>query len=1007
MPRKKQKRTESRRSGKRKEDRRRTPGHATPVEGPRIEVLDPSRFPVVGIGASAGGLEAFSELLHAMPADPGLAIVLIPHLAPQHESVLPVLLSGRTALPVVQANEGMQIEPNRVYVIPPNVQMGVIDGRLHLLPRPTDRSQYTPIDFFLRSLAEAVQDRSIAVILSGTASDGTLGIREIKAAGGIVLAQTPETARYDGMPRAAIATSVVDLVLSPEEIAAELVRIARHPVAPAPAPGAQEEKPEVPEEPFRRVLSLLLGVSGVDFTRYKRPTIERRMQRRMVLHRFVRIEQYLRYLHENPGEAQALYRDILIHVTRFFREPDSYESLKTEVFPKILEQRRNDDPIRVWIPGCSTGEESYSVGIALLEYLADRANGTTVQIFATDLSESAVEHARAGIYPESISADVSAGRLRRFFTKLDGNYRVSKVVRDLCVFARQDLTRDPPFSKLDLIVCRNVLIYMGLELQKRLMSVFHYALRPNGFLMLGSAETIGVRAELFSPIDKKQRIYEKKAGASAIAELPLQHPVIALPSERKPAAAGTEPSRNIIQEANHLIQDRFAPPGVVIDQDYQIIQFRGQTGAFLEPSPGEPSLGLLKMAREGLLHGLRAAVQEARRNWGVASRRGLHVKVNGDWKEANVHVVPLGAAAQPYFLVVFEAEEGGRARVARAVKAPLGRGRRVEDPEARARANQLEQELASSRQYLQSTIQELEAANEELQSANEEILSSNEELQSTNEELDTAKEELQSTNEELNTVNEELHARNQELTRVNSDLMNLLGSVHIAIVIVSPDLRIRRFTPMAEQVLNLIPSDLGRPIGHIKPNIDCPDLEDLIGKVVETVTPLERQVRDRQGNRLSLRIRPYKNVDNRIEGAVLALFDTHETRASSDGIRRAAAVTDAVLQAAYDPIVVLDKEFRVNLVNDAFCRTFSTSADEARDRPLWEVADGRLEHLRPLLENTLSERGKVDGADVEREVPGGRPGRLRVTARRITLAEDGEVLTVLSLGEPRRDAPAR
>ena len=836
---------------------------------------------IAGVGASAGGLEAFSQLLQALPDEPGLAIVLVQHLAPQHDSALPVLLSARTRLQVEQAAEGMRVERNRVYVIPPNVQMGIRDDVLHLLPRPSDRSQYTPIDYFLRSLAESAQDRAVGVILSGTASDGTAGVREIKAVGGITIAQNPETAKYDGMPRAAIASNLVDLVLAPADIAAELVSIARHPVhrnrvhASAVEP-AREERETAIEQEMTQVFSLLRSSTGVDFRRYKRPTIERRLQRRMVLQKLTRLDQYIRYMRENPNEVHALYSDILIHVTRFFRDRDAFGALTTNVLPSLLEGRSDEQPVRIWIPGCSTGEEAYSVAILILEYLADQHRGSPVQMFATDISEPSIEHARAGVYPDAIASDVGPERLRRFFAKVADGYRVNKAVRDVCIFARQDLTRDPPFSKLDLILCRNVLIYLGAELQKRLMRVFHYALKPNGFLVLGTAETIGGSADLFDAADRKYRIYKKKPGLAADVHFQLDH------GTRDPAQAGRPvapdgDAKSVDSQATRLIQERYAPPGVVVDGNLDVIQFRGQTGAFLEPAPGEPSLNILKLARDGLLHGLRAALQQARKSTATVRKRGLRVRANGGWHDVDVEILPLTVNDRLHFLVLFDDVTSGRSKFRdrrdAAASGPKDAAQRGKRPGGRL--GRLEQELASNREYLQSIIQDLEATNEELQSANEEVLSANEELQSTNEELDTAKEELQSTNEELNTVNEELHSRNEELSRVNSDLVNLLSSVQIAIVIVASDLRIRRFTPMAERVLNLIPGDVGRPISHIKPNIDCPDLEELITQVIETVAPCEREVRDALGNGLSLRIRPYKNLENRIDGAVLALFDTH------------------------------------------------------------------------------------------------------------------------------------
>jgi two-component system CheB/CheR fusion protein len=622
----------------------------------------------------------------------------------------------------------------------------------------------------------------------------------------------------------------------------------------------------------------------VDFRQYKRPTIERRVSRRMVLHRLTRLEQYVRFLEKNPAEVQALFQDVLILVTRFFRDPEAFEVLRSTAFPRILDEHKDDGPIRVWIAGCSTGEEAYSVAMLLLEFLGDRESSLPIQVFATDVSESAVEQARNGVYPASIASDVSPVRLRRFFTKVDGGYRISKGVRDVCIFARQDVTRDPPFSRVDLIVCRNVMIYLSGAVQQKLMPLFHYALRPFGFLLLGTAETIGPHSDLFRVEDKRYRLYAKKQLPAASVVLPSDYGVSMSGRGRGAAMVPREESRTVQGEADRILQERYAPPGVIVDADMQIVQFRGHTGMYLEPAPGDPSVNLLKMARDGLLYGLRSALQVARRSNSPTRRDGLRVKRNGGFHDFGVEVLPLVTAERPHFLVLFHGAAEARPVPQASPRKAKGRGKRDShvEREYEAHVARLQHELDASREYLQPIIQELEAANEELQSANEEILSANEELQSTNEELDTAKEELQSTNEELNTVNDELRGRNEELSRVNSDLENLLASVQIAIVIVARDLRIRRFTPMAERVLNLIPADLGRPIGHIKPNIDCPDLEARILHVLDSVTPQECEVEDRQGGRYLLRIRPYKDLENRIDGAVLALFDVHMRAANGE-----------------------------------------------------------------------------------------------------------------------------
>jgi two-component system, chemotaxis family, CheB/CheR fusion protein len=830
-------------------------------------------FPVVGVGASAGGLEACSELIESLPANIGFPIILVQHLAPARKSNLPDLLGAHTPIPVIEVRAEMAVDPGKIYVIPPNVQLEVKQGRFHLSPRPSDHVQQMPIDVFFRSLAEYAGEQAVGIVLSGTATDGSMGLRDIKASGGITFAQTPETAKYDGMPRAAIAAEGVDLVLSPAQIARELGAIAKHRSIPSTT-SESDGGLTAEESQLARIFSLLRASTGVDFNHYKPPTIRRRLRRRMTLHKLEHIDEYIKYLHENPPEVQELYRDILIHVTRFFREPDSFDTLKQHVYPTLIEERPADQPIRVWIPGCSTGEEAYSVAISLLEFLGERALSFPVQVFATDVGETAIDRARAGIYPENIAEDVSADRLRKYFTRVDGSYQISKSVRGMCVFARQDLTRDPPFSRLDLIVCRNVLIYLAPAMQKKLMTIFHYALRPNGFLVLGAAETVGPHSDLFTVADKKHRVYVKKV----VDHVPEFHfPVdyaLAAPRLATRAQYLGASVTSIQDEANRLVLEKFGPPGVLVGPNLQVIQFRGQTGTFLEPAPGEASFNLLRMAKEGILFALRTALRDAKRTEKPVRREGLQVQKNGGLQSLALDVIPFGGKdEEKYFLVLFHEREHGATPAKRAESKKSDKGVTGKRRESEERMAILQQELAANREHLQAIIQDLEAANEELQSANEEILSSNEELQSTNEELDTAKEELQSTNEELNTVNSELHSRNDELRRINSDLMNLLSNVEIAIVMVDSGMRIRRFTPMAEKLLNLIAGDVGRPINHIKPNIACTDLETLMIEATEKVQTISRDVQDHDGRWYAMRIRPYRSADNRIDGAVLTIFD--------------------------------------------------------------------------------------------------------------------------------------
>jgi two-component system CheB/CheR fusion protein len=966
---------------------------------------------VIGVGASAGGLEAFTTLLRAIPGDTPAAIVLVQHLARGHESLLPQLLGQITSLTVVQAYDGIHLEPGHVYVIPPDTRMSVLDSQLAVRPRLGNGGADAPIDLLLRSMADHYREKAIGVILTGAAHDGALGIREIKASGGITIVQDPDEASVDSMPRAAIATGAVDLVLPVARIAEELVRLAGHPfltteVSPAAA--------EVAPDGYRRLFQLLRRGSGVDFTHYKAPTLVRRIHRRMALHRLSSLEGYLALLQQNPAEVENLYEDILIHVTSFFREPESFDVLKERIFPAIQQAHGGDSPLRVWIPGCSSGEEAYSLAITLQEFLGDRAETTPVQVFGTDVSQKMIDRARAGIYPETVAADLGPERLRRFFARVDGGYRVSKAIREHCVFARQDITRDPPFSKLDLVVCRNLLIYLGPTLQRKVIDVFHYALLPTGFLMLGRSETTGSQANLFSLADKRFKIYRKRPGA-VVADLDFSAPALTEPrvphakGRRGPLPELPHGEGDVQTEANRLILDRYGPPGVIIDSSMRIVRTRGRTSPYLELPPGDASLDVLKMARQGLLFGLRNAVDESRALGAPVRKERLRVAINGDVRLVNLDVTPMGAGSNRHYLVLFE--DAKAATEPRPTKPGKGKGKGKAAGAAEGRrtaegmVRQLEQELEASRQYLQSIIHDLEASNEELQSANEEILSSNEELQSTNEELDTAKEELQSTNEELSTLNEELHGRNDELSRVNSDLVNLLASVHIPIVIVTADLKIRRFTPAAEKLLNLIAADVGRPIGHIKPNIHCPDLEALITDVIESVTIREREVADGDGVYYTLRVRPYKNVDNRIDGAVLILFDLSAARSHAADLRVARESVEALISIVHDPMLLLSADLKVQKANQHFLEKFQVEAKDTEGRELREVASGQWD-LGPLREvlQSLAQRKSFQDFVVEADFPALGRRRLKLDGRSIDPSAEGNSIALV-IRDITDDAP--
>jgi two-component system CheB/CheR fusion protein len=884
--------------------------------GDRAEAKTEPACPIVGIGASAGGLEAIQELLEALGDDPKMAFVVVQHLAPSRASLLRDILGRATRMPVRTAEDGVEVLPDHVYVIPPDRDMTISGGRLRLAKRPEGHERHLPIDHFFRSLAEDCGIKSIGIVLSGTSSDGAAGLQTIKTAGGITFAQEERSAKHPEMPRAAVALGDVDYVLTPMEVARELLRLRDHAYVLRP-PKDGDALPSAETEALEQVFQILRATAGTDFTQYKPTTIRRRILRRMALARMERIEDYLRLLRESRAEVQALYDDVLINVTSFFRDPAAFKALQSRVFPALLRRRTTQQRVRVWVPGCSTGEEVYSIAMCLFEALGDRSVDAQLQIFGTDVSETVVERARAGKYPAAIASDVSADRLRRFFVRTPDGYQVGKALRDACVFAKHDLVKDPPFSKIDLVSCRNVLIYFGAGLQRKAVGLFHYALRPDGFLMLGASENVASSTDLFTLLDKRHRIYAKRAIPSRLYFGPGVDETRAAPPPVEATVARVAEARtlDLQREADRVLMSRYVPAALVVDDNLDILQFRGHTGPYLEPRSGNASLNLLKMTREGLLLDLRAAFQRARRD-GVAVRRDkVRMKTEDQVVDVSIEVIPFTSrhTRGRLYLVLFDS-----APAASGKSTIKGRGR-AGSKEARAkRSSTAEQELAATKDYLQTIIEEQEATNEELMSANEEILSSNEELQSTNEELETAKEELQSSNEELSTVNDELQNRNVELSDVNDDLTNLLAIIHVPMVILDADLRVRRATPAGERMLNLIPADVGRRVTDVRPNVDIPDLEKLVHQVVDSVTPKRLDVRDHQGRWFAMNVRPYKTRTQKIDGVVITWteLDTAPARAASSGSMA------AILAAVARPAAFLDTALRVEAANAAWREAF-------------------------------------------------------------------------------------
>jgi len=885
---------------------------------------------IVGVGASAGGLEAFTELLSHLPGDTGLAFVLIQHLDPSHESHLTELLSKASKMPVSEVRGETRAEANHVYVIAPRCNLGISNGVLQSPPRP-DRGPNLPIDSFLRALAADRGSEAFGVVLSGAGSDGTLGLQAIKVAGGITFAQEMRTAKFDSMPASAIAAGVVDFVLPPAGIARQLVAIARDSRVPI-EPGEAAEQSGDAE--LRKIFRLLRLATGVDFTYYKHSTLKRRIKRRMAVRGIEALEEYSRDLERNREEANALCESFFITVTAFFREPAVFEELKKRVFPALVENRGREDPIRIWVPGCSTGEEAYSIAICLTEFLEEAGVTFPFEVFATDISETAIQKARAGTYTGAALAHVSPQRLARFFTRTEHGHEITKVIRDVCVFARHNVAQDPPFSKVDLISCCNVLIYLGGVLQRKVLAILHYALKPTGFLMLGPSESIGTLSEAFHQVEKTHRIYSLRPAVGTPAPLLSEGHRAEARVNYPEKIAENRAGLDVQREADRLVLAKHGPAGAIIDDDMNIVQVRGHTAPYIELSPGEPTRNLLKMAREGLVAGLGKAIRTARQKNTAAKENGFRFEGSGQVKEVAIEAVPLRGSTSSkkrYFLLLFEDVErnGVRARTHR----PL-------TPDHRESAL-LRRELAATKEHLNSIVEDNATTLEELRAANEKA-------QAGNEELETAQEELESANEELNTLNDSLRISNMELGQVNHDLTNLLESISIPLVMVGRDLRIHRFTRAMEPVLNLIPSDIGRSITDLQPQMELPDLRRLLLDAMEGGNRKPLDIRDANGRWYSLRILPSVGPDGNIDGAVMMLIDI-------DAAKRGLDFAEAIVETVREPLLILNQNLQVLKANRTFYQTFQTAREETEGRLVYDLGNRQwnIPKLRELLENIL------------------------------------------------------
>ncbi|MDP3538768.1 MAG: CheR family methyltransferase, partial [Azonexus sp.] len=920
--------------------------------------------PIVGIGASAGGLEAFEVFFRACPANTGMGFVLVPHLDPDHVSLLTEILQRSSTMPVMEAVDQVAVAPNQVYIIPPNREMSILDGvlQLHLPEQP--RGQRMPIDGFLRALAEDQAERAIGIILSGTATDGTLGLRAILGAGGVCLVQDPASARYDGMPQSAIAAGYATHILPVEEMPAMLLQLTRQSSYRLSLPGA---KPEQTISGINQILQQLRSATGHDFSRYKKSTIGRRIERRMVQHAIDDLAVYARFLKENPGEIQALFKELLINVTNFFRDPEAFIALKMSILPPLLAAKPAGSVFRVWVAGCASGEEAYSIAMVLQELLDEETlthpPAWNFQIFATDLDDDAIATARAGSYQPNIAQDVTPERLQQFFVKDETGFKVKKSIREKVVFAVHSVIKDPPFTKLDLLSCRNLLIYLESDQQEQLVPGFHYALNPDGVLFLSRSESIANHPDLFAPLDRKWKFYRAKATAprSVSVRNDLNWTYMQPIETTVAVAAGNPATRGVAELSQRALLQAFAPTSVTTDRSGNILYVHGDAGNFLRPPPGLISTQVVEMARPGLQLELRAALLAA----ASLAKPTLNREVTLPGDDGGSRTVSLSVRPLPGFatdgdsllLVSFQDVAGS------APRRPRGKGGAAPTSAEAVRVGELEREVAYARENLQSTIEAQQASNEELKSANEELQSTNEELQSSNEELETSKEELQSLNEEVLTVNSELNAKVEQLGGIQNDMKNLLDNINTGTLFLDHQLAIRRYTREALKIYPLIASDIGRPLADIQSNFDSQSLLSELQAVLDTLAPKEREVRTADGKWYLARIQPYRTLDNVIEGVVLTFTEVTDFKHLTDAVQRNEAILATAQEIAHLGSWELDLESGMAHWSDEMFKLFGypvSSQPMALEDVLKTMSEEDRGQVKAEMHNAVTHRTPYD-----------------------------------------------
>ncbi len=964
-------------------------GQKSSEQPPPPETPSDKRFPVVGIGASAGGLEALQEFLRNLPDDTGMAFVAITHQHPDHTSMLPDLLSKCTKMSVAEIADNTPLAPNHVYVAPPGGYVALMHTTLYLVEGPKAEMPPLPIDFFFRSLAEDQEDYGICIVLSGTATDGTLGLKAVKGRSGMAMVEDPSAAAYAGMPSSAIATGVVDYILTPAAMPGQLAAYGKAiPVYTSRDEETQEASTQL-DQYLQKIFMLIRSRTGHDFSSYKPSTMRRRIERRMNVHQVEEPAHYVRLLQESPQEAESLVKELLIGVTRFFRDPEAFRTLGEQALPELMKARTAGGAFRVWVPGCGSGEEAYTVAILLNECMQQMDKSFDLQVFGTDLDKEAIEVARRGEYPAGIAADVPADYLKRYFSEEDGTYTVSKQIREMLVFAPQNVIADPPFTNLDLLSCRNLLIYLNADIQKRLLPLFHYTLKPDGLLMLGTSETIDGFTNLFDPVEKRQKIFKRREG-SGVTTMPAAAPRQQAADEQQEEfpGSGFAPAPkppHISSQIEKLLLNRFVPPTAVINERGDVVYIQGRTGRYLEPPAGQPSFNIYKMVREGLEVHLSAAIREVLSQDQDVVRECIPVKNNGDQAHVDLSVTRITEpeTLQGLLMVCFR---------------PTPPPRTPDEPSAATETatagdadttaeyvEQLERELKYTKESLQSTVEELETSNEELKSTNEELQSTNEELQSSNEEMETSKEETQSLNEELTTVNAELEAKVEELSRVNDDMQNLLNSTDVATIFLDNELAIKRYTEQAKNIINIIPTDVGRPLADLGTLLREEELVQDAEEVLKTLQRKEKEVTTTDGTWYLMRLAPYRTAENVIDGVVATFVDISTTKQLEDGEENARELLQSVFDTIRQPALVLDTDLRVERANASFYRDFRTNRKKTEGQLIYDVGAGEwdIPELRTLLEEMIPQKTIVEDYEVSASFPKIGERVFRLNARRL------------------------